>query len=74
MSRNRNEFQALAEMGLGMLDSDELPESKSESDICHPSSSRVDFELNDTNPEFINLPGECISASSTSNDSEEVIS
>lgn len=59
-------------MGLGMLDSDELSDCKSENDYCQPSSSKVDYELNDTNPEFINLPGESISNSSTSNDSVEV--
>lgn len=59
-------------MGLGMLDADELSDCKSEIDYCQPSSSKVDYELNDTNPEFISLPGECISSSSTSNDSEEV--
>lgn len=65
---NRNELQSLAEMGLGMLDSDELSDTYND---CQPSCSRVDYELNDTNPEFINLPGESISNSS-SNESDEV--
>lgn len=55
-----------------MLDADELSDCRSEIDYCQPSSSRVDFELNDTNPDLISLPGECISSSSMSNDSAEV--
>lgn len=72
LSNKQNEFQALAEMGVGMLDSDELSDCKSDEETYPSSSSKVEFELNDTNPELINLPGECISSSSTSNDSVEV--
>lgn len=59
-------------MGLGMLDQEDLSDCKSVDDECQPSTSKVNYELNDTNPEYINLPGECISNSSTSNDSDEV--
>lgn len=43
----------LAEMGLAMLDSDDISEFKSEDDLCQASSSKVNFEHNDTNPELI---------------------
>lgn len=61
LSSGPNELDILAEMGLGMLDSDDVSDCKSEDDICRPSSSRVNYEHNDTNPDLINLPGEYIS-------------
>lgn len=43
----------LAEMGLAMLDSDDISEFKSEEDLCRASSSKATFEHNDTNPDLI---------------------
>lgn len=62
-------MELLAEMGLAMLDSDDVvSDCKSEEDSCRPSSSSASFEPNDTNPDLI-VPGDYFSTNNLSDDS-----